>query len=60
MTICVHALCSFKTLKGLTKNKLHEKVQFLQCNRSGYYKSKQRAKEGQNQVVNLRPFYVIK
>ena len=51
--------CSFKALKGLTKNQVNEEVQYLQCNRSGYFRSKQKTKEDQNQVVNSRPFYII-
>ena len=36
--------CSVKALKGLTKNQLHEEVQYLQCSRSGYFKTKQKGK----------------
>ena len=35
---------SFKALKGLTKNQLHEEVQYLQCKCSGFFKSKQKGK----------------
>ena len=33
-----------QSVKGLTKNQLHEEVQYLQCSRSGYFKSKQKGK----------------
>ena len=43
------------------KNKSHTEVQYLQYNCSGYFKSKQKGerRSKSNQVVNLRPFYVI-
>lgn len=43
------------------KNKSYKEVQYLQYNCSGYFKSKQKGerRSKSNQVVNLRPFYVI-
>ena len=52
--------CSFKALKGLTKNQVNEEVQYLHVTVLAISDQNKKAKEDQNQVVVSIPFYIIK
>ena len=49
-------MCSFKSLKGLMKNQVNEEVQYLQCNRSGYFRSKQKGKRRSKSSGKFKTF----
>ena len=49
-------MCSFKSLKGLTKNQVNEEVQYLQCNSSGYFRSKQKGKRRSKSSGKFKTF----